>query len=270
MHCGKKLSIREFVPPYMLPQILITCMLLLASYGRSAAINGFGKKACSRSTLRWGRTYHIPFSSSPPPPPPPSSSLIPWLLYLLRAYLPSRLTPSRSYIICSSLRCRLLLFQKVILHSLLGDEGDYGGIHVKCISQYMQLTLERVHYKKIDPETLRLRDPRCKVAFYNETVMVIRAPLGNCGTKSAIQGKLILFTNDVYAEVSGSSAISRAPAYQFRLQCLYYTSVKISLHSFKAEPKGPIIINPTPGKCALNNVFSSLINRLWANCRFGS
>lgn len=125
------------------------------------------------------------------------------------------------------------------------DDGDYGGIHVKCISQYMQLTLERVHYKKIDPESLRLRDPRCKVAFYNETIMVIRAPLGNCGTKSSTEGKLIRFTNDVYAEVSGSSAISRAPAYQFRLECLYYTSVKISLHSFEA--KDTIIVTPTPG-----------------------
>ena len=169
------------------------------------------------------------------------------------------------YPVPSSLRCPLLLFQKVILHSLTGDNGDYGGIHVKCISQYMQLTLERDHYKKIDPETLHLRDPRCKVAFYNETIMVIRAPLGNCGTKSAIKGKLMLFTNDVYAEVSGSSGIARAAAYQFGLQCLYYTSVKISLHSFKAEPKGPIIINPAPGKCAVNNVFSSLINRLRAN-----
>lgn len=157
----------------------------------------------------------------------------------------------------------------MILHSLTGDNGDYGGIHVKCISQYMQLTLERDHYKKIDPETLHLRDPRCKVAFYNETIMVIRAPLGNCGTKSAIQGKLMLFTNDVYAEVSGSSGIARASAYQFGLQCLYYTSVKISLHSFKAEPKGPIIINPAPGKCAVNNVFPSLINRLRANRGLG-
>ena len=155
----------------------------------------------------------------------------------------------------------------MILHSLTGDDGDYGGIHVKCISQYMQLTLERVHYKKIDPESLRLRDPRCKVAFYNETIMVIRAPLGNCGTKSATEGKLIRFTNDVYAEVSGSSAISRAPAYQFRLECLYYTSVKISLHSFEA--KDTIIVTPTPGKCALNNVFSSLIKRLRAKCRLG-
>ena len=173
------------------------------------------------------------------------------------------------YPVPSSLRCSLLLFQKVILLSLTGDNKDYGGIHVKCISQYMQLTLERDHYKEIDPETLRLRDPGCKVAFYNKTIMVIRAPLGNCGTKSSIQGKLILFTNDVYAEVSGSSAISRVPAYQFGLQCLYYTSVKISLHSFKAEPKGPIIITPTPGKCAVNNVFSSLINRLRANCGLG-
>ncbi|CAH3194321.1 unnamed protein product, partial [Porites evermanni] len=138
-------------------------------------------------------------------------------------------------------------FQKVILHSLTGDDGDYGGIHIKCISQYMQLTLEKVHYKKIDPESLRLRDPRCKVAFYNKTIMVIRAPLGNCGTTSATEGKLIRFTNDVYAEVSGSSAISRAPAYQFRLECLYYASVKISLHSFKAEDT--IIVTPTPGKC---------------------
>ena len=108
------------------------------------------------------------------------------------------------YPVLSSLRCRLLLFQKVILHSLTGDDGDYGGIHIKCISQYMQLTLEKVHYKKIDPESLRLRDPRCKVAFYNKTIMVIRAPLGNCGTTSATEGKLIRFTNDVYAEVSGS------------------------------------------------------------------
>ena len=193
---------------------------------------------------------------------------MPWLLYALRAYVIIYHLVSH-YPVPSSRRCPLLLFQKVTLHSLTGDDGDYGGIHVKCISQYMQLTLERDHYNKIDPETLHLRDPRCKVAFYNKTIMVIRAPLGNCGTKSAIKDKLILFTNDVYAEVSGSSAISRAPAYQFGLQCLYYTSVKISLHSFKAEPKGPIIINPTPGKCAVNNVFSSLINRLRGNCGLG-
>ena len=262
MHCGKKLSIREFVPPYMFPSNP-DYMYVVARFLRSLRSN---KRLRKKSML----SVHLALRSHLSHPlfiitTTTASTIIitnTMAFVLIACLLPSRLTPSRSYIICSSLRCRLLLFQKVILHSLLGDEGDYGGIHVKCISQYMQLTLERVHYKKIDPETLRLRDPRCKVAFYNETVMVIRAPLGNCGTKSAIQGKLILFTNDVYAEVSGSSAISRAPAYQFRLQCLYYTSVKISLHSFKAEPKGPIIINPTPGKCALNNVFSSLINRL--------
>ena len=79
--------------------------------------------------------------------------------------------------------------------------------------------------------------------------MIIRAPLGSCGTQSAQRGKLIAFRNEVYAELTGSSSIAREPAYQFRLQCQYYTTVKISLHSFKPEPKGPIIINTAPGEC---------------------
>ena len=110
----------------------------------------------------------------------------------------------------------------------------------------MQLTLERVHYEKIEPTSLHLTDSNCKISFYNDTVMVIRAPLGSCGTKSGSQGILITFVNEVYAELKGSSSIAREPAYQFRLRCMYYATAKISLHSFKPETK--IIIDPPVGK----------------------
>lgn len=123
--------------------------------------------------------------------------------------------------------------------------GDYAGIHVKCTPNYMQLMLETVHYEKIDPTSMHLTDSNCKTSFYNDTVMVIRAPLGGCGTKSAVRGILISFSNEVYAELKGSSSIAREPAYQFRLRCLYYTTAKISLHSFKPETK--IIIDPPVG-----------------------
>ena len=113
----------------------------------------------------------------------------------------------------------------------------------------MQLSLERVHYEKIDPASLRLTDPTCKASFYNDTLMVIRAPLNGCGTKAGHDPRrryLLGFSNEVYAELSGSSSIAREPAYQFRLRCLYYTTAKISLHSFRPETK--IIVEPPSGK----------------------
>lgn len=120
--------------------------------------------------------------------------------------------------------------------------NDYAGIHVKCTSHYMQLTLERQHYEKIDPSSLHLTDPRCEATFHNSTVMIIRAPLAGCGTVSGTFGNLLDFRNEVYADIAGRSPIAREPAYQFRLRCLYYATAKISLHSFKPETK--VIVEP--------------------------
>ena len=115
----------------------------------------------------------------------------------------------------------------------------------------MQLTLERKRYSKIDPASLRLTDRRCGPTFYNDTLMVIRAPLGSCGTVSGRRGILLEFSNEVYAELIGRSAISREPAYQFRLRCRYYTTAKIVLHPFRPIEK--IVIDPPPGKFGYNN-----------------
>lgn len=112
----------------------------------------------------------------------------------------------------------------------------------------MQLTLERQHYSKIDPASLHLTDRKCGPHFYNDSIMVIRAPLGSCGTTAAQEGRLLGFRNEVYAELIGrrSSSIAREPAYQFRLHCLYFTTAKIMLHSYKPDTK--IIVEPPTGK----------------------
>ena len=133
----------------------------------------------------------------------------------------------------------------MILLFLSGND-DYTGIHVRCDPSYMELTLERQHFRKIDPASLHLTDPSCGATFYNDTLMIIRAPLGSCGTVAGRRGNLLEFRNEVYGDLIGRRAISREPAYQFRLRCLYYTTAKIMLHSFKTEEK--IIVNPPPGK----------------------
>lgn len=138
-----------------------------------------------------------------------------------------------------------IFFTILVIAAAQKKGGDYAGIHITCTNYYMQLTLERVHYEKIDPATLHLTDPRCKASYYNDTLMVIRAPLGGCGTQSAQQGNLLLFRNEVYADLIGRSPISRESAYQFRLRCLYYATAKITLHSFKPETK--VIVEPDPG-----------------------
>ena len=115
----------------------------------------------------------------------------------------------------------------------------------------MELTLEKIHFDKIDPTTLHLTDPRCGPTFYNDTLMIIRAPLGSCGTRAAREGSLLGFRNEVYADLKGRTSIAREPAYQFRLHCLYYTTAKITLHSFKPETK--VIVEPPTGKCWLND-----------------
>ncbi|KAJ7361733.1 hypothetical protein OS493_014373 [Desmophyllum pertusum] len=120
--------------------------------------------------------------------------------------------------------------------------ADYTGIHVRCKANYMQLTLERQHFAKIDPSSLHLTDRSCGPWFHNSSLMIIRAPLGGCGTRSAQEGRLLGFRNEVYADVIGRSAIAREAAYQFRLHCLYYTTAKITLHSFKPETK--VIVEP--------------------------
>ena len=140
----------------------------------------------------------------------------------------------------------LASLQIITWHCILTAGGDYAGIHIKCTPFYMQLALETKHYERIDPASLHLTNPRCKASFYNDTLMVIRAPLGGCGTESAQQGNLLAFRNEVYADVKGRSAIAREPAYQFRLRCLYYTTAKITLHSFKPETK--VIVEPGPGE----------------------
>ena len=128
----------------------------------------------------------------------------------------------------------------------LGNDKDFAGIHVRCTENYMELTLERKHYERVDPASLHLTDSSCGPAFYNDTLMIIRAPLGRCGTVAGRKGILLGFRNEVYGEVIGRRAISREPAYQFRLQCFYYTTAKIVLHAFKPEKK--IVVNPLPGK----------------------
>ncbi|KAL9963037.1 hypothetical protein ACROYT_G032200 [Oculina patagonica] len=121
--------------------------------------------------------------------------------------------------------------------------NDYTGIQVRCTANYMELTLERQHFAKIDPATLHLTDSSCGPFFHNNTLMIIRAPLGSCGTRAAREGSLLGFRNEVYADLIGrSSSIAREPAYQFRLHCLYYTTAKITLHSFKPETK--VIVEP--------------------------
>ena len=113
----------------------------------------------------------------------------------------------------------------------------------------MELTLTRKHYARIDPATLRLTDPSCGPYFYNSSIMVIRAPLGGCGTKAGPERNLLGFRNEVYADLIGRSPIAREPAYQFRLHCLYYTTAKIMLHSFKPDTK--VIVEPPTGKTSL-------------------
>ncbi|XP_015757392.1 PREDICTED: ZP domain-containing protein-like isoform X2 [Acropora digitifera] len=120
--------------------------------------------------------------------------------------------------------------------------NDYAGIHTKCTPHYMQLTLEKQHYDKIDPSSLHLTDDRCKINFDNSTVMIIRAPLGGCGTTIGKWRSFLDFRNKVFADITGRSSIAREPAYEFRLRCLYFTTAKLSLHSFKPETK--IIVEP--------------------------
>lgn len=120
--------------------------------------------------------------------------------------------------------------------------NDYAGIHTKCTPHYMQLILEKQHYDKIDPSSLHLTDDSCKINFDNSTVMIIRAPLGGCGTTVGKWGSFLDFKNKVFADITGRSSIAREPAYEFRLRCLYYTTAKLSLHSFKPETK--IIVEP--------------------------
>lgn len=126
-----------------------------------------------------------------------------------------------------------------------GNNNDYGGMHVLCTENYMQLTLDRQRYAKIDPASLHLTDRGCGPTFYNSTLMVIRAPLGSCGTDVGRAGILLEFRNEVYGDLIGRSAISREPAYQFRLRCRYYTTAKIVLRPFKPIEK--IVVNPPPG-----------------------
>ena len=131
--------------------------------------------------------------------------------------------------------------------SLSGN--GYQGLRVRCKPDYMELTLTRKHYARIDPATLRLTDPSCGPYFYNSSIMVVRAPLGGCGTKAGPERNLLGFRNEVYADLIGRSPIAREPAYQFRLHCLYYTTAKIMLHSFKPDTK--VIVEPPTGKTSL-------------------
>ena len=127
------------------------------------------------------------------------------------------------------------------------SDSDYTGIKVRCTPNYMELRLEKQHFAKIDPASLHLTDSSCGPAFTNSTIMIIRAPLGSCGTRAARKGSLLEFRNEVYADLIGRSSIAREPAYQFRLRCLYYTTAKITLHSFKPDTK--VIVEPPAGKC---------------------
>ena len=156
---------------------------------------------------------------------------------LIRPDLYGPLESALTALHCIRLTLLILIFR-------LGDD-DYAGIHVQCTENYMQLTLERKHYGKVDPASLHLTDPSCGPTFYNDSIMVIQAPLSSCGTVAGRRGSLLAFRNEVYGDLIGRGAISRAPAYQFRLHCLYYTTAKIMLHSFKPEKK--IIVNPPPG-----------------------
>lgn len=104
-------------------------------------------------------------------------------------------------------------------------------MHVLCTENYMQLTLERRRYAKIDPASLHLTDPNCGPTFYNDTLMFIRAPLGSCGTVAGRSGILLEFRNEVYGDLAGRSTMAQEPAYQFRLRCRYYTTAKLMRRS---------------------------------------
>lgn len=139
-------------------------------------------------------------------------------------------------------KCFSWIFWALLTVVTVQASNGYPGLRVRCKADYMELTLIRKHYAKINPATLRLTDSSCGPHFYNSSIMVIRAPLGGCGTKAGPEGRLLGFRNEVYADLKGRSSIAREPAYQFRLHCLYYTTAKIMLHSFKPDAK--VIVEP--------------------------
>lgn len=140
-------------------------------------------------------------------------------------------------------KCLAWIFWALLTIVTVQASNGYPGLRVRCKADYMELTLLRKHYAKIDPTTLHLTDRSCGPHFHNSSIMVIRAPLGGCGTKAGPEGSLLGFRNEVYADLKGrSSSIAREPAYQFRLHCLYYTTAKIMLHSFKPDTK--VIVEP--------------------------
>lgn len=139
-------------------------------------------------------------------------------------------------------KCFAQIFLALLTVVTVHASNGYQGLRVRCKPDYMELTLTRKHYARIDPATLRLTDPSCGPYFYNSSIMVIRAPLGGCGTKAGPERNLLGFRNEVYADLIGRSPIAREPAYQFRLHCLYYTTAKIMLHSFKPDTK--VIVEP--------------------------
>ncbi|EDO42813.1 predicted protein [Nematostella vectensis] len=110
----------------------------------------------------------------------------------------------------------------------------------------MQLEIERWYYPELDPETFRFnetKDPECKAHSINSTHVIMRTPLGQCGTRYNRYADLLTFYNGVDTEVyDRDSPISRYPSYMFLFECAYFATFRVSLNAF--TPVGKIIARP--------------------------
>ena len=108
----------------------------------------------------------------------------------------------------------------------------------------MELVLTRSYYKDLDPNMLHLNDSSCQAYHVNETHIVMRAPLEDCGTWFVQYPHIIRFYNFARTIVVSKSYITRHPEYEFRFQCPYHKTALLSLNAF--SPKGKVVIEELP------------------------
>ena len=123
------------------------------------------------------------------------------------------------------------------------------GLETNCEGLYMDLVLDRSYFPDMDPTMLFLNDSACGAHAYNESHIVMRAPLESCGTTWSQSADVISFYNMARTIITSNTSITRMPDYEINFACSYFKTAVLSLEAFKPTPKVTVIGPKEESEC---------------------
>lgn len=118
------------------------------------------------------------------------------------------------------------------------------GLTVTCKTYYMDVTLNRLVYPWLNPETLHMNLIQSNCTAYNVTDLQIRiqAPLFGCGTKTVRKNKFVVESRNIFI-----ARVKRRPG--FRIIYLPDTYFPFVCRYEKTRSAGNTVLKPLGKSC---------------------